>query len=148
MHISSLISKLQILIFPYLFFIYFIFHFFLYFFLGALVIHTHFLTDIEAASNTSCSLPYSHPSCRTVMHLVVEGDREEIFRVLIEHDNLRLELQDKTGFPPLWHALAANTDFSDNSYASMLIKKGASPDAVSALATSPLLSASPSFAIN
>uniref|UniRef100_A0A0P4WJ56 FYVE-type domain-containing protein n=1 Tax=Scylla olivacea TaxID=85551 RepID=A0A0P4WJ56_SCYOL len=67
---------------------------------------------------------------KTVMHLVVEGDREEIFRVLIEHDNLRLELQDKTGFPPLWHALASSTDFSDNSYASMLIKKGASPDAV------------------
>ena len=65
------------------------------------------------------------------MHLVVEGNRDEIFRVLIEHDNLRLELQDKSGFPPLWHALASSTDFSDSSYASMLIKKGASPDAVS-----------------
>lgn len=70
------------------------------------------------------------------MHLVVEGDREEIFRVLIEHDNLRLELQDKSGFPPLWYALASSTDFSDSSYASMLIKKGASPDAVSGLPTS------------
>lgn len=68
---------------------------------------------------------------RTVMHLVVEGEREEIFRVLIEHDNLRLELQDKNGLPPLWYALNSSTDFSDSSYASLLIKKGASPDAVS-----------------
>ncbi|KAG0712539.1 Rabankyrin-5 [Chionoecetes opilio] len=67
---------------------------------------------------------------KTVMHLVVESDKEEIFRVLIEHDNLRLELQDKTGFPPLWYALASTTDFSDASYASSLIKKGASPDAM------------------
>lgn len=67
---------------------------------------------------------------KTVMHLVVEGEREEIFRVLIEHDNLRLELQDKSGLPPLWYALTSSTDFSDTSYASLLIKKGASPDAV------------------
>lgn len=64
------------------------------------------------------------------MHLVVEGEREEIFNVLIEHDNLRLELQDKSGLPPLWYALVSSTDFSDSSYASLLIKKGASPDAV------------------
>lgn len=70
------------------------------------------------------------------MHLVVEGEREEIFRVLIEHDNLRLELQDKSGLPPLWYALTSSMDFSDTSYASLLIKKGASPDAVSAGAPS------------
>ena len=91
---------------------------------------------IRSTCKYLCFLSDFHSSCRTVMHLVVEGDREEIFKVLIEHDNLRLELQDKTGFPPLWHALASSTDFSDNSYASRLIKKGASPDAVSVLPSS------------
>ncbi|XP_042239177.1 rabankyrin-5-like isoform X2 [Homarus americanus] len=67
---------------------------------------------------------------KTVMHLVVEGEREEVFRVLIEHDNLRLELRDKFGYPPLWYALVNSTDFGDASYALLLIKKGASPDAV------------------
>lgn len=67
------------------------------------------------------------------MHIVVEEDREEVFHVLIEHDNLRLELRDKFGYPPLWYALTSSTDFSDTAYAAQLIKKGASPDAVSLL---------------
>lgn len=65
------------------------------------------------------------------MHLAIEGDREEVFRVLIEHDNLRLELKDKNGYPSLWYALTITTDFDDSSFAALLIKKGASPDAVS-----------------
>lgn len=67
---------------------------------------------------------------KTVMHIVIEEDREEVFRVLIDHDNLRLELRDKFGYPPLWYALTSSTDFSDTSYAAHLIKKGASPDAI------------------
>lgn len=67
------------------------------------------------------------------MHLVVEGGNEELFRVLIEHNNLRLELRDKAGLPPLWYALTVQTtDFPDSSFAAELIKCGASPDAVSA----------------
>nr|XP_045601096.1 rabankyrin-5-like [Procambarus clarkii] len=67
---------------------------------------------------------------RTVMHLIVEGERMEIFRVLIEHNNLRLELKDKFGYPTLWYALTRSTDFGDGSCAALLIKKGASSDAV------------------
>lgn len=66
------------------------------------------------------------------MHLAVEGGHEELFRVLIEHNNLRLELRDKAGLPPLWYALTIqSSDFTDSSYAAALIKCGASPDAVS-----------------
>ncbi|ROT61389.1 Ankyrin repeat and FYVE domain-containing protein 1 [Penaeus vannamei] len=68
---------------------------------------------------------------RTVLHLTVEGEREEIFRALIEHDNLRLELRDKAGYPVLWYSLKTGTEFGETSYAAQLIKKGASPDAVS-----------------
>ncbi|CAL4090807.1 unnamed protein product, partial [Meganyctiphanes norvegica] len=67
---------------------------------------------------------------KTVIHLVVENDRDELFQVLIEHDNLRLELRDNKGFPPLWCALKLSNDFTDSSYAAMLIKKGASPNTV------------------
>lgn len=81
-------------------------------------------------------LSFSPPSptfflSRTVLHLTVEGEREEIFRVLIEHDNLRLELRDKAGYPVLWYSLKTGTEFGETSYAAQLIKKGASPDAVS-----------------
>ncbi|XP_069982534.1 rabankyrin-5 isoform X2 [Penaeus vannamei] len=67
---------------------------------------------------------------KTVLHLTVEGEREEIFRALIEHDNLRLELRDKAGYPVLWYSLKTGTEFGETSYAAQLIKKGASPDAV------------------
>ncbi|KAK3869346.1 hypothetical protein Pcinc_025330 [Petrolisthes cinctipes] len=68
---------------------------------------------------------------KTVMHLAVEGGHEELFRVLVDHDNLRLELRDKAGLPSLWYALTVqSSDFTDSSYAAALIKRGASPDAV------------------
>ncbi|KAK7076768.1 Ankyrin repeat and FYVE domain-containing protein 1, partial [Halocaridina rubra] len=67
---------------------------------------------------------------KTVMHLVVEGGREEVFQMLINHDTLRLELRDKAGYPALWYALTSTTDFSEFSFAALLIKKGASSDAV------------------
>ncbi|XP_064118603.1 rabankyrin-5-like isoform X2 [Macrobrachium nipponense] len=66
---------------------------------------------------------------KTVMHLVVEGERDEIFQILVERDGLRLELRDKAGYPALWYSLKNTSDFNESSFATQLIKKGASPDA-------------------
>ena len=51
--------------------------------------------------------------------------------VVANHGNLELDLKDSDGLPVLWYALNATTDFTDNSYAAVLIKSGASPDIVS-----------------
>ena len=68
---------------------------------------------------------------RCILHYVIEKRNYELFRVIVKHKNLDLDIRDSEGHPILWYALNATKDFTEGSYAAVLVKQGASPDSVS-----------------
>ena len=75
----------------------------------------------------------SIPPSSTPLHVAVTSNNIPVFNALLEEDNLNLELQNADNQTALWLALQVEPpgdQFENDSFASRLINRGSSPNAV------------------